>query len=101
MGNKKSKEAKEARYDWQNEYPLTASSEKSLKVWSSFGIGISFLVYLTQFEQFKLENLNTFFYRVAVSRVQSHLKLTFPVYLTWLEGPEFSRTIFKYNTHLR
>ena len=42
---------------------------KEYKVWTSFGIAMEFLPYLPTSEQVRLQNLNQFWYKIAVSRV--------------------------------
>ena len=53
----------------------------SKKVWTSYGIMMAVLPYLSNQEQINLQALNRFFYEIAVSRVQVSIKLPLPTYL--------------------
>ena len=53
---------------------LTATSEDCRCVWTNFGIAMSFLPNLESIEQIRLQQINQFWYNIAVSRAQTRIE---------------------------
>ena len=65
MGNKKSR----TRLSKKMAIKLNAKKNQSRRVWTSFGIGIDLVCFLTDNESCHLQRLNKFAYQILVSRV--------------------------------
>ena len=57
-------------------------SQVSRRVWTSYGIMMDVLPSFTPKELIYLQNINRFFYDIAVSRVQVVIKLPYTFYFT-------------------
>ena len=68
----------------------------SYRVWTSFGITKQMIPFLDTLEQIHLQTVNMFWYKIAVSRVQSVIPVHM-LYFAWSESAMFRRTIFQIN----
>ena len=72
MGNKfakKSDKKNRARLAKKMKYKLNAKKNQSKRVWTSFGIGIDLVCFMSNNESCHLQRLNKFAYQILVSRV--------------------------------
>ena len=76
---------------------LNANTQYSRRVWTSIGIGMNMLPFLGKLEQLTLQQLNKFWYRAAIGRVQVTIILEPPFYFTLRTGFDFRDTLFKFN----
>ena len=70
---------------------------KSKQTWTSYGIAANFIPFLSKTEQVALQTLNQFFYKVAVSRVQTAIALQ-DHFLVWMEDPKASRKLIRFDS---
>ena len=85
MGNKKTKlrkknsAARAVAFDCysRSELKLKKTKDQARSVWTSYGIGIALLSYLTDIESSHLQRLNKFAYNILVSRVLTKLRVCF------------------------
>ena len=77
-------------------FTLTASPEKSAAVWKSIGVTTEILLWFSQGKVAEMQLLNRFWYKIAVSRVQTKFKLPYePVHfaLPYEEWGNYSWTV--------
>ena len=58
----------DARYSTGFDIELTATAAECHRVWTNFGIAMTFLPNLESLEQIRLQMINQFWYNIAVSR---------------------------------
>ena len=81
--------------DWAKT-AMNAKKERSQKVVTSYGFADHFLRFLEPQEALKLQELNQFWYNIAISRVIMTVRLPVQKYFTFWEIEDFSNVIFEY-----
>ena len=73
------------------------SKAQSRKLWTSYGAWDEITSFFGSIEQTSLQGLSRYCYKVAVSRVQTSIKLPLPVYFCWHHGSNFRETLFSFD----
>ena len=85
-----------AKKGWSDQV-LKTPRNKCKTVWTSYGIAANFIPFLPKTEQVVLQNLNKFYYNIAVSRVQTAIAME-DHFLVWMEDPKASRKLIRFDS---